>query len=63
MNEILVNEIICELSQELENKLNARDKLTIEIEAIKTTIQTLTSYTDYNNDDIPYFTDEYYIEI
>lgn len=63
MSEILVNEIISELSQELENKLNARDKLTIEIEAIKTTIKTLTSYTDYNEDDILYYTDNYYIEM
>jgi hypothetical protein len=63
MNELLINEIICELSQELENKLNTRDKLTIEIEAIKTTIQTLTSYTEYNEEDILYYTDNYYVEI
>lgn len=63
MNEILVNEIIFELSQELENKLNTRDKLTIEIEAIKTTIKTLTSYTDNSDDDTQVFDDTYYIEM
>lgn len=63
MNEILTNEIIYELSQELENKLNARDKLTIEIEAIKTTIKTLTSYTEYNEEDVQLFDGEFYIEM
>ena len=63
MSEILINEIIFELSQELENKLNARDKLTIEIEAIKTTIKTLTSYTDNSDDDTQVFDDTYYIEM